>query len=177
MLVRELLSEVDEARIIARAILEDDNSRSETDAWITKYYALLTKLKGTKVNKSDMMLLLTVDRDEERMYGNVSGIKFGDIKAGNTIFYALEFSNYKSYASLYVPEYTVQKFGKEVVAAEALREYGFRDYDDTIKCPENVRKKVFEELKTMKSGIFPINWDAYLAKCKEEFRLYYKGKD
>ena len=45
------------------------------------------KLKSSKVRKSDMMLYMSVVSDEEddRIYANVSGFSYADIKAGNLI--------------------------------------------------------------------------------------------
>ena len=122
MVVRDLFYEVDEVRVIARAIFEDNTKRESVDGWIRKYYAQLTKLKNSKVRKSNMMFYLSVNCDEKRQYGSVSGFEYSDVKAGKEIYYAIEYLNNRKYASLYVPEYTVQRYGKEVVAAEALRE-------------------------------------------------------
>lgn len=175
MIVRDLFHKMEDSRIIARAIYEDDSKTDTVDNWITKYYAQLTKLKNSKVSKSGMMLYLSVVRDEGRQYGHVSGFKYGDIKAGITMYYAIEYLNIKKYASLYVPEYTVQRYGKEVVAAEALREYGWNGYDVRIICPDDVRKKVVEELATMETGIFPMDKD-YFERCRKQFKLSYEGK-
>ena len=68
MLLKDLLDDLDEARLIARAILEDDEPRNETDAWISKYYALLTGLKGSKVGKVDTMLFFSVERDDGSLF-------------------------------------------------------------------------------------------------------------
>lgn len=175
MLVRDLFFEVDEVRVIARAIFEDKSKCESVDAWITKYYAQLTKLKNSKVRKSSMMFYLSVNCDEKWQYGSVSGFEYSDIKAGNEIYYAIEFLNNRKYASLYVPEYTVQRYGKEVVAAEALREYGWNGYDESIICPDAFRKQVVEALEFMESGIFPMDED-YFTRCRKQFKLFYEGK-
>lgn len=175
MVVRDLFYEVDEVRVIARAIFEDNTKHESVDGWITKYYAQLTKLKNSKVRKSDMMFYLSVNCDEKRQYGSVSGFEYGDVKAGKEIYYAIEYLNSRKYASLYVPEYTVQRYGKEVVAAEALREYGWNGYDDNIICPDAIRSQVVEVLETMETGIFPVDKD-YFARCRKQFRLSYEGK-
>lgn len=175
MVVRDLFYEVDDDRVIARAIYEDNTKREFVDAWIVKYYAQLMKLKNSKVHNSDMMFYLSVNCDEKRQYGNVSGFEYADVKAGKEIYYAIEYLNHREYASLYVPEYTVQRYGKEVVASEALREYGWNGCDDSIICPATFRKKVVGVLRTMKSGIFPVDKE-YFARCREQFKLSYEGK-
>lgn len=141
MIVRDLLCENDEARVIARAVFEDGFKRERTDNWIAIYYTLLVKLRESKVRKSEMMFFLSVEKEDERLYGNVSGFSYSDIKDGYTIPYAVEVLNYRRYAGLYVPDYTVQRYGSEVVAAEALREYGWHGCAETIVCPEEVRKQ------------------------------------
>ncbi|MGN0437777.1 MAG: hypothetical protein ACI4F4_04580 [Lachnospiraceae bacterium] len=176
MVVRDLFHELDDARVIARTIYEDDWKPEEIDAWITTYYAQLTKLKTSKIRKSDMMFYLTVIQDEKRIYGDVSGFLYKDIKAGNEIYYTIEILTSRQYASLYVPEYTVQRYGKEVVASEALREYGWNDYDDKIICPDDVRFCIKKELETMTSGIFPVDKN-YLFRCRKQFKLSYEGKE
>lgn len=176
MIVRDLFYEVDDARVIARAIFEDHSEREDVDDWITKYYAQLTKLKNSKVRKSDMMFYLSVNCEDDRLYGMVSGFKYGDVKAGNEIYYAIEFLTYRKYAALYVPEYTVQRYGKEVVAAEALREYGWNGYDKSILCPDDIRKQVVENLESMETGIFPTDIK-YRVRCRKQFKLSYEGKE
>lgn len=57
-----------------------------------------------------MMFYLSVCCDEKRQYGSVSGFEYRDVKAGKEIYYAIEYLNNRQYASLYVPEYTVQDF-------------------------------------------------------------------
>lgn len=176
MIVRDLFSGVDEARIIARAIFEDGRKEATEDNWITKYYSQLTKLKNSKVRKSSMMLYFSVNSSDDRLYGVVSGFEYKDIKAGYRIYYGIEYLNVKKYAALYVPEYTVQRYGKEVVAAEALREYGWNRYDENIVCPDDVRKRVIEEFNNMESGIFPVDVN-YLTRCQKQFTLTYEGKE
>ena len=83
--------------------------------------------------------------------------------------------NNRKYASLYVPEYTVQRYGKEVVAAEALREYGWNGYDENIICPDIIHRQVVEVLETMGTGIFPVDKE-YFIRCKKQFKLSYEGK-
>lgn len=175
MVVRDLFFEVDEVQVIARAIFEDNLKHESVDAWITKYYAQLTKLKRSKVRKSSMMFYLYVNRNEKRQYGSVSGFEYSDIKAGNENHYEIGYLNSRKYASLYVPEYTVQRYGKEVVAAEALREYGWNGYDESISCPDSFRNQVFVALETMNSGIFPVDKD-YFACCRKQFKSAYEGK-
>lgn len=176
MVVRDLFHEVDEVRVIARAIFEDNTKHESVDGWITKYYAQLTKLKSSKVRKSDMMFYLSVNCDEKRQYGSVSGFEYGDVKAGKEIYYAIEYLNNRKYASLYVPEYTIQRYGKEVVASEALREYGWNGYDDNIICPDAIRRQVVVALETMETGIFPVDKE-YFNRCRKQFRLSYEGKE
>lgn len=175
MIVRDLFYEVDNVRVIARAIFEDNTKSESVDSWITKYYAQLTKLKNSKVRKYNMMFFLSVCCDENGKYGNVSGFEYGDVKAGKENYYAIECLNNRKYASLYVPEYTVRRYGKEVVAAEALREYGWNGYDDSIICLDTFRKKVVEALATMETGIFPVDKD-YFNRCRKQFILSYEGK-
>lgn len=175
MFVRDLFYEVEEVKVIARAIFEDRSEGEAIDDWITKYYAQLTKLKNSKVRKSDMMFYLSINRDEDRLYGCISGFEYSDIKAEKEIYYAIEHLGYRKYASLYVPEYTVQRYGKEVVAAEALREYGWNGYDTSIICPGDVRKQIVEALENMESGIFPMDTD-YFTRCRKQFKLFCEGK-
>lgn len=170
MVVRDLFYEVDEVRVIARAIFEDNTKRESVDGWIRKYYAQLTKLKNSKVRKSNMMFYLSVNCDEKRQYGSVSGFEYSDVKAGKEIYYAIEYLNNRKYASLYVPEYTVQRYGKEVVAAEALREYGWDGYDENIICPDIIHGQVVEVLETMETGIFSVDKE-YFIRCKKQFKL------
>lgn len=171
MIVRDLFSGVDEARVIARAIYEDDLKNEDVNDWITKYYAQLNKLKNSKNSKSNMMLYLHVQKDKERQYGCVSGFEYKDIKDEKVIYYSIDYLNIKKYASLYVPEYTVQRYGKEVVAAEVLREYGWNRYDENILCPDNVRKKVLEALECMETGIFSED-ENYFERCRKQFKLW-----
>lgn len=176
MVVRDLFHEIDDVRVIARAIFEDKAKSESVDDWITKYYAQLTKLKNSKVRKSNMMFYFSVCCDEKRQYGSVSGFEYRDVKAGKEIYYAIEYLNNRQYASLYVPEYTVQRYGKEVVAAEALREYGWNGYDDNIICPDSIHSQVVEVLETMETGIFPVDKE-YINRCRKQFRLSYEGKE
>lgn len=170
MVVRDLLCETDEARVIARAIYEDGFGTEDVEGWITKYYAQFTELKNSKVFRFETMLLLQVNCENNRYYGDVSGLEYSDIKKGKTICYAIEFLDVCQYASLYVPLYTVQRYGKEVVAAEALREYGWNGYDENIVCPDSIRVQIREALVDMKSGIFPVDQE-YLTRCKAQFEL------
>ena len=87
MVVRDMFQNIPEERIIARAIFEDRCKPQNINSWITKYYAQLVKLKSSKVRKSDMMLYMSVVSDEEddRIYANVSGFSYADIKAANLI--------------------------------------------------------------------------------------------
>lgn len=176
MVVRDLFYGVDNIRVIARAIFEDDIKNEFVDDWIIKYYAQLIKLKNSKVRKSDIMFYLSVGCGEKREYGIVSGFKYSDIKEGKAIYYAIEYLNNRKYASLYVPEYIVQRYGKEVVAAEALREYGWNGYDEGIICPNTVRKSVVEALATMESGVFPTDKE-YFGRCRKQFQLFHEGKE
>ena len=175
MILRDLFIETEDVQIIARAIFEDKTTPGDVDFWIRKYYAQLRKLKMSKVHKSNMMFYFSVNRNEERLYGCVSGFDYEDIKAGYEIYYAIEGLEYKKYASLYVPEYTVQRYRKEVVAAEALREYGWNGFDKTIVCPDNVRTKIHASLEMMKSGIFPTDKD-YFSRCRKQFVCAFEGK-
>ncbi|MBO5389999.1 MAG: hypothetical protein J6A59_18030 [Lachnospiraceae bacterium] len=54
------------------------------------------------------------------------------------------------------------------MVVEALREHGWNRYDVKIICPDDVRKKVVEELATMKTGIFPMDKD-YFGRCRKKF--------
>lgn len=174
MIVRDLFHGVDEIRVIARAIFEDDTNSEFVDSWITKYYALFTKLKNSKVSKSDMMFYLSVCCDTERQYGSVSGFEYDDVQTGKEKYYAIDYLNNRKYASLYVPEYTVQRYGKEVVAAEALREYGWNGYDESIIGADGIREKVVKALETIETGLFPVD-NEYYARCRKQFKLSYEG--
>ena len=174
MVVRELFWGLDDARVIARAIFEDHAKNEKVDGWIQAYFALLSKLKNRKIRKSSMMFYLSVVCDENRQYADVSGFEYVDIKAGRERYFTIENLNARQYASLYVPEYTVQTYGQEVVAAEALREYGWNGYDESIICPEVVRRRVLEILETMETGIFPPDKD-YFTCCRKQFKLFYEG--
>lgn len=175
MIVRDLFHDTDEIRVIARAIFEDRTQMQDVDGWITKYYAQITKLKNSKVRKSSMMFFLSVNCDANRQYGSVSGFEYSDIKAGKEVYYAIEYLDSRKYASLYVPEYSVQRYGKEVVAAEALREYGWNGYDMNIICPNDIRERVKAALEHMEPGIFPMD-ESYIVRCRRQFKLSYEGK-
>ncbi len=175
MIVRDLFCENDEARVIARAIFEDGFKRERTDGWIEIYYTHLMKIRESKVRKSDIMFYLSVENEDGRLYGNVSGFCYSDIKEGVMIPYAIEVLNYRQYAGLYVPEYTVQRYGSEAVAAEALREYGWHGCAESIACPEEVRKKVWTELETMEHKLFLMDSN-YFERCRKQFRASYEGK-
>lgn len=175
MIVRDLFHDMDEVRVIARAIFEDKTQMQDVDGWITKYYAQISKLKNSKVRKSSMMFFLSVNCDGKRQYGSGSGFEYSDIKTGKENHYAIEYLEARKYASLYVPEYSIQRYGKEVVAAEALREYGWNGYDTDIICPDNIRERVKVALEHMESGIFPMD-EHYLDRCRRQFKLSYEGK-
>lgn len=177
MVVKDLFHGVDPARVIARSILEDGFSKEEFDGWITKYYAQFMELQKSKTRRTDMMLHLSVICHSGGQYGCVGGFKYEDIKRNEEIEYAIEGLHTRQYASLYVPEYTVQRYGKEVVAGEVLREYGFHGYDDSVICPAEVRKKIWNllENKGIESGIFPTD-ENYLQRCMKQFKLAYEGK-
>ncbi len=178
MVVRDVLQNVPEERIIARAIFEDRCMPQELYGWITKYYAQLVKLKNCKIRKSDMMLYFTVynDKDENRIFGDVSGFEYEDIKNGSDETYGIEYLNYRQYAALYVPDYSVQIYGEEVIASEALREYGWNGYEDSIVCPDDMRLKVLQALYHMKQKIF-LPEKNYYDRCREQFRKAYEGKE
>ena len=175
MVVRDLFNGTDEVRVIARAIFEDHFKRSKTDEWITKYYAQLVKLRDSKIRKSDMMLYFSVIKEAGQQYGSIGGFRYKDIKAGRVHFYALETLNYRKYAGLYVPEYTVQRYGVEAVAAEVLREYGWNGFDETIVCPEAVRKQIWDTLDNMTTGLFLVDIK-YFERCRKQFCTWYEGK-
>lgn len=177
MIVREVLQSVPEERIIARAIFADNWEIQKINDWITKYYSQLIKLKSSKVRKSDMMFYLTVKKDnkDSRLCTVVSGITYSDVKNGIDDIYGIEFLNYRQYASLYVPDYTIQRYGKEVVASEALREYGWNGYDSNIVCPDDMRLKVLQSFADMKQEIYPIDCN-YYTRCRLQFCKAYEGK-
>lgn len=178
MIVRDLFQNVAEERIIARAVYEDYRKPQEIDEWISKYYSQLMKLKSSKVRKSDMMFFLMGVRypDDLFAYGDVSGITYEDVKHGVDRLYSIELLNYRQYASLYVPDYTVKCFGEEVVATEALREYGWNGYDKAIVCPEDVRRKVIQAMSDMTHEMFPSD-SLYYDRCRKQFRKVYEGKE
>lgn len=178
MIVRDLFQNIPEEKIIARAILEDRCKLQEIYGWITKYYAQLVKLKSIKVRKSDMMFYLDFISNikDDNVYADVSGILYNDIKAGKECYYGIECLDYKHYAALYVPDYTVQLYGEEVVASEALREYGWNGYDDEILCPDEMRIRVLQALEDMKHEISLSDCN-YIDRCKKQFRKAYEGKD
>jgi hypothetical protein len=178
MVVRDLFQNIPEENIIARAIFEDDCKPQNLYGWITKYYAQLIKLKTSKIRKSDMMFYLSVDYDKDlkRICGDVSGFTYEDVKNGVDCYYALEFEYPRQYASLYVPDFTVQCYGEEAVAAEALREYGWNGYDDKIVCPDDMRLKVLKALYGMKTELF-ISHHSNYDRCRAQFRAAYEGKE
>jgi len=176
MVVRDLFNLSDEIRVIARTIFEDEVQKEELDDWIIKYYAQLVKLKNSKIRKSDMMFYLSVGYDSGRYRGDVSGFYYNDVKRGIKKLYSLILKNCRQYASLYVPDYTIQKYGYEVVASEALREYGWNDYDEKIVCPSNVREQIIREIANMEYGLFPTD-DIYYERCKRQFKAFYEGKN
>ncbi|MCR4656166.1 MAG: hypothetical protein K5770_08065 [Lachnospiraceae bacterium] len=199
MIVRDMFHDVPEERIIARAIFEDRCRPENIYGWITKYYAQLIKLKSAKVKKSDMMFFMSVVSDDReapdseegmsdvsgakppfnrggRIYADVSGFSYEDIKAGSESYYGIEFLNYRQYASLYVPDYTVQLYGKEVVASEALREYGWNGYDDKIVCTDEFRVRVLQALDNMKQELYPADIN-YMDRCRKQFCKAYEGKE
>lgn len=177
MIVRDMFHNVPEERIIARAIFEDRCKPENINGWITKYYAQLIKLKSSKVRKSDMMFFMSVVCDdwEDRIYANVSGFSYSDVKAGIESYYGIEYLNYRQYASLYIPDYTVQRYGKEVVASEALREYGWNGYDNKIVCTEDFRVRVLKALDDMKQELYLADIN-YMDRCRKQFRKAYEGK-
>lgn len=177
MVVRDMFQNIPEERIIARAIFEDRCEPQNINGWITKYYAQLVKLKSSKVRKSDMMFYMAVvSDDDDRIYADVSGFSYADIKAGNECYYGIEYLNYRQYASLYVPDYTVQCYGSEVVASEALREYGWNGYDDKIVCTDDFKIRVLQELVDMKQKLYLTDAN-YFDRCRKQFRKAYEGKD
>ena len=178
MIVRDMFVASDDARVIARAIFEDRCRPQNLYGWITKYYAQLMKLKSAKVRKSDIMFYMSVlvdEDDNDRLYANVSGFYYEDIKDDLTCFLAIEALDYNHYAALYVPDYTVQRYGEEVVAAAALREYGWNGFDKTIVCPDSMRIKILEALDDMKQEIFLID-KHYFDRCRSQFRKSYECK-
>lgn len=178
MQVRDMFLGSDDARVIARAIFEDRCKPQDIYCWMTKYYAQLMKLKSAKVRKSNMMFYLSVlvnEDDYDRIYANVSGFSYEDIKDDLTCFLAIEGLDYKRYASLYVPDYTVQRYGAEVVASEALREYGWNGFDKSIVCPDSMRIKILEALDDMKQEIFLVDKN-YFNRCRSQFRKSYECK-
>ena len=133
-------------------------------------------LKSAKVRKSDTMMLLTVYKEDHRLYGGVIGIEYADIVADKIEYYAIEDLEYHQYAALYVPDYTIQIYGEEVTASEALREYGFNRYNENIKCPDEIRLSVLRALDGMQSKIFMPEDKDYDKKCIKQFRAEYEGK-
>lgn len=178
MIVRDLFDSSDEARVIARAIFEDRCEEEEIPAWISKYYSQLVKLKSAKVKKSNMMIYLSAKYDAEESWyqGDISGVSYEEIKADKLQYYSIWILDHKQYASLYVPDYTVQCFGTEVVASEALREYGMNGYDPSIECPEATRQAVLSALSDMKQELFETD-NIYLERCLKHFIAAYEGKE
>lgn len=177
MVIRDMFQASDDVNVIARAIFEDRCKPQDINDWITKYYAQLKKIKSSKVRKSDKMFYLSVvtDYDTDRIYGNVSGFTYADVKTGNECYYGIEYLNCRQYASLYVPDYTVQRYGEEVVASEALREYGWNGFDARIECPDEIRLEILKALSDMKQKIFLTDRN-YYDRCREQFRKAYEGK-
>lgn len=176
MNLRDLFNDVDEALVIARAVFEDKTKNEEIDGWITKYYAQLTRLKEIQTHKSGIMIYLgTLLSDKNAIEGDISGIEYSDIKNGEEELYAIEYLDEEDYASLFVPQHSIDTYGKEVVAAECLREYGWNNHDESIICPNEVRESVFEALTTMESGLFKAD-KKYHDCCIQEFVDFYEGK-
>lgn len=167
MLIRDLLRKIPEEVIIAHAILADRCLPDEVDGWITKYYALLFKLKKTKVKNSALMFYLSTVNDKFT-YGDVCGFLYNDIKARKVCRLAIGDLSYMEYASLYVPDYTIECYGEEVVAGEALREYGWNNFDKNIICPANLKVAVRKILKDMKHELF-LSDNRYMMRCQMEF--------
>lgn len=168
MILKDLLSEIDEAKLIARTLFADRCELQDLYCWIIKYYAQLIELKNSEVQPSDLMMLLTFTEDDNEIYGDISGVDYTEIIASNEQIYAIEFFDCSEYASLYVPEYSIQCFGKEIVAAEALCEYGCNGFDETIKCPQEMFGKVIEALSDMEQEV-TVTDKAYYEECKWEF--------
>lgn len=155
MVVRDIMKNVNEVEIIARAIFEDHFEIEEFNKWITKYYAQLTQIRNSKVIYSDLMIYFSVVTDDldGRIYGDVSGFDYKDIKASKTIYYGVEDLDVEKYASIYVPMYSIQSYGVNVVASEILREYGWNIYDESIVCPDDVRNSILKALIGIKSEL------------------------
>lgn len=177
MVVRDLLNKSDPVRVIARTIFEDRTRPDEYDGWITKYYAQFVKLKESKIRKSDMMFCMHVIKEDCKKYTLPYGIKYKELKAGKAEGYAIEYLYPGKYSALYVPDYMVKTFGVEIVAAEALKEYGWNRYDSTIVCSEEIREQIKKMIPEMETGLFVIkDEETYDEKCKREFCKWYEGK-
>lgn len=181
MILRDLFQSVDAATVIARAIYEDHCRPENINGWMTKYYAQFVRLRDSKVRKSDYMLYMNVFLDDEDEYGeevlsSIDGFSYEDIKADEECFLGIEGLHYKNYASLYVPDYSIQRYGMEVVAGEALREYGWNGYDTSIECPDEMRIAILKALDDMESGLFLID-ENYFNRCRMQFVNAHEGKE
>lgn len=177
MVVGEVLRAADETRVIARAILEDCCEPEKVDNWIVKYYAQLMRLRECETQKSDIMFYFSVVTDhDERIYGQVSGFFYEDIKEDVECYLGVELLECEQYASLYVPDYSISRYGEEVIASEALREYGFNSYDEEIRCPEDTKKAIKDALANMKRELFFTDVN-YYDRCRLQFCKAYEGKE
>lgn len=178
MIIRDLLNNSDTVRLIARTIFEDRRKPEEYDGWITKYYAQLVKLRESKIRKSHMMFCMPVCEEKGKIYTLPYGMKYQDIKKGEEERYAIEYYAPSQYAAVYVPSPIVETFGVEVVAAEALKEYGWNGYDNKIICPEDIREQIKRTISKVETGLLVIrdekNFDE---KCKREFCRWYEGRE
>ena len=201
MIVRDLFTMTDTAAVIARALFEDQCSPKELDGWIKKYYAQIQEIERVKARRYDGMLYFSTlrlnkertdwrendcgfmypvtfkvyDHSEPAYEGVVSGFSYEDIQAGRREFYGIEGLTAKQFANLYVPDYTIFRFGLEVVASEALREYGWNGHDPRYMCPRSVKEKVLELLPGLTSELEPINF-RYYERCRNEFLCYCEGR-
>lgn len=176
MVLRELFDCTDDVAVIARAIFEDGIKDEKLDGWITKYFAQLSKLRKTKIYKSDTMLYFSTESKNGKVCGDVSGLEYSDLKAEKMYAYTIAYLNCKQYASLYVPDETIKLFGCEAVVAEALREYGWNGYDTTIVCPSKIRGEIKNLLKNMSHDLSSLEDKFYFERCRQEFVAYYEGR-
>lgn len=175
MIVRDLFQKTDVVRVVAKAIFEDRWKESAVDGWITKYYAQFTQMKDIRVRSSEYMLYFSVGEEENQYYGDVGGFYYPDIKGNNPVCYSITAMGMRKYASLYIPDHTIQVYGVETVASEVLREYGWNGYDDKYVCPEETRAKIREFYKTLKHELF-LPKEGYRETCLEEFSKYMRRK-
>ena len=175
MNVRDIVKKCDRDKVIGRAVFEERCSEEEKKLWAKKYFAQYNQLINAKVIRDyDMMFYLqSVYESQGFFYGDVSAVDYKDLKNGKTILYSLSLESTRRYASLYVPEITLNLFTEEVVAAEILREMGWNSGYQRKHCPAEVEKTIIKYSNSITSGIFEMDDKyKYFDECCKEFIHY-----